>query len=110
MTIAPVEPPEFEYAIEVLPPSRIGRRWRYELWQGASLLAAGWRLSPLSAERAVRVAALRRVHARKGVVPLPSALDGNLHGSTVFDRVGRAVCVLRRREPDARSARSARAA
>src|SRR5689334_13802577 len=102
-----LEPPEFEYAIETLPPSRIGRRWRYELWQGSALLAAGWRLSPLGAARAVRVAALRRVHARNGVVPLPSALDGNLHGATIFDRAGRAVCVLRRREPDVRSARAA---
>ena len=101
------ETPEFEYAIEVLPPSRIGRRWRYELWRGPALLAAGWRLSPLSAERAVRVAALRRLHLSRGGTPLPSALDGRLHGSTLYDRAGRALCVLQRREADVRSSRAA---
>jgi hypothetical protein len=92
------ETPEFEYAIETLPPSRIGWRWRWELWHGRSLVAAGWRLSPRHARDAVRVAALRRVHATRGVVPLPSALDGELRGGAVMDARGRVLCLLRARE------------
>lgn len=90
--------PEFEYAIETLAPSRIGRRWRWELWQGAALLATGWRMSPRRADQAVRVAALRRLHASRGVTPLPSALDGRLDGGTLLDRDGRPLCLLRPRE------------
>ena len=101
------ETPEFEYAIETLPASRLGRRWRWELWSGAALLAAGWNLSPRRAEQAVRAAALRRVHQGRGVVPLPSALQGPLHSGTLVDRAGTALCVLRMREPSLGAARRA---
>ena len=101
------ETPEFEYAIETLPASRLGRRWRWELWHGSALVAAGWRLSPRRAAQAVRVAALRRVHEARGVVPLPGALDGQVHGGAVLDRHGRPLCLLRMREPALGAARAA---
>ena len=63
--------PAFEYAFEALPPGRVGfHRWRWELWQGAALLACGWRISPGDAERALRAAASRRSHELIGVHPL----------------------------------------
>lgn len=43
------------YALYVLPPGRFPfRRWRWELWHGAGLVAAGWRTSRPSAERALQ--------------------------------------------------------
>jgi hypothetical protein len=63
--------PQFAYALHPLPPSRVGlRRWRWELWQGATLLAAGWRLSQEQAQRALCTAASRRGHALLGLHPL----------------------------------------
>ena len=38
--------PVFEYAVHPLPPSSLGRRWRWELWEGGgALVAAGWNVS-----------------------------------------------------------------
>jgi hypothetical protein len=66
-----VDGPEFAYALHPLPPNRVGlRRWRWELWQGAMLLAAGWRASQGHAQRALCTAASRRAHALLGVHPL----------------------------------------
>jgi hypothetical protein len=63
--------PEFAYALHPLPPNRSGvRRWRWELWQGAALVAAGWRLSQQHAERALCAAASRRGHAQLGLYVL----------------------------------------
>jgi hypothetical protein len=63
--------PEFAYALHPLPPSHVGlRRWRWELWHGATLVAAGWRLSQQHAERALCVAASKRGHAQLGLHPL----------------------------------------
>ncbi|MEA2444231.1 MAG: hypothetical protein QOJ12_1523, partial [Thermoleophilales bacterium] len=46
--------PSFEYSLSELPPGRVGfRRWRWELWHGAVLLASGWRLSARDARRAL---------------------------------------------------------
>ena len=43
------------YALYLLPPGRFPfRRWRWELWHGARLVAAGWRTSRPHAERALR--------------------------------------------------------
>ena len=51
---------QFAYALHELPPGRWGfRRWRWELWHGAALVAAGWRMSRPHAERALRA------HARE---------------------------------------------
>ena len=59
----------FSYVLEALPPSRLGRRWRWELWEGPRLLRAGWRLSPRRAEQALHVAASLRAHERTGRRP-----------------------------------------
>jgi hypothetical protein len=64
------DPPEFEYVVEPLPPSRVGRRWRWQLWRGDRLLAAGWNLGERRAHRALRTAASRAAHDLAGVVPL----------------------------------------
>ncbi len=62
---------ELHYALDLLPAGRFPfRRWRWELWSGAALLAAGWRLNPLHAQRALRVRALRYAHRVHGLHPL----------------------------------------
>ncbi|HEX6389077.1 MAG TPA: hypothetical protein VFZ89_06520 [Solirubrobacteraceae bacterium] len=43
------------YALYVIPPGRFPvRRWRWELWHGTRLVAAGWRTSRPMAERALQ--------------------------------------------------------
>jgi hypothetical protein len=60
--------PTFAYAVAPLPPGRVGfRRWRWELWQGAVLVSAGWTTAPGDVERALRRAASRRIHDLRGV-------------------------------------------
>lgn len=59
---------EFSYAVEALPPGHLPfHRWRWELWQGAWMLAAGWCTAPAAAERALLRAASRRLHELRGV-------------------------------------------
>jgi hypothetical protein len=66
-----IEPLELTYELELLPPGRFPfRRWRWELWNGAHLLAAGWRVSALHAQRAMRVHALHYALRRHGLHPL----------------------------------------
>ena len=99
--------PAFEYALAELPPGRVGfRRWRWELWHGAALLASGWRLSPGDARRALRAAASRRVHELLGLTVLrperARALDAFRDGAVVRVDCGVVTCVLEpRRPPDA---------
>jgi hypothetical protein len=99
--------PAFEYALAELPPGRVGfRRWRFELWQGAALLATGWRLSPADARRALRTAASRRSHELLGVRPLrperTRELDAFNAGASVRVDCGAVTCVLSPRvAPDA---------
>lgn len=63
--------PELHYVFGALPPGRLPfRRWRYELWHGAMLLASGWRTSERAAERALRTAASASVHRMFGLHPL----------------------------------------
>ena len=65
------DPPAFSYALHRLPPGRLGvRRWRWELWHGVALLAAGWRSTSQDAERALRSAASRRAHELRGLLAL----------------------------------------
>ena len=68
--------PLFEYALEALPPGRLGRRWRWELWEtgGGGMLAAGWNFSERAARRAVRIAAARRMYERLGLGVVPAAV------------------------------------
>ena len=65
------EPIELTYVLHLLPTGRIPfRRWRWELWHGSQMLAAGWRLSVLHAQRALRAHALRYAHRLHGLHPL----------------------------------------
>jgi hypothetical protein len=91
--------PAFEYALDELPPGRVGfRRWRWELWHGAALLASGWRLSPADARRALRSAASRRAHELLGLTVLrperARALDTFRDGAVVRVDCGVVTCVL----------------
>lgn len=65
------EPIELTYALYLLPVGRFAfRRWRWELWHGPQLLAAGWRLNVLHAQRALRAHAVRHAHRLHGLHPL----------------------------------------
>jgi hypothetical protein len=62
---------EFAYALHELPPGRLPfRRWRWELWHGAKLEAAGWRVSERDAVRALGAHAARVAHRFFGLRPL----------------------------------------
>jgi hypothetical protein len=62
------DPIELIYDLQALPAGRIPfHRWRWELWHGQHMLAAGWRLHPLQAQRALRQYALRHAHRIHGV-------------------------------------------
>jgi hypothetical protein len=62
---------QFSYALHPLPPGRVPfRRWRWELWHGATLIAAGWRLSRPQAGRALRLSAAEFGHRLFGL-PTP---------------------------------------
>jgi hypothetical protein len=96
--------PSFEYALRELPPGRVGfRRWRWELWHGAALMAAGWRLSQRDARRALRTAASRRAHELLGLTVLrperAQALDAFAPGAVVRVDCGAVTCVLEPRRP-----------
>ncbi len=78
---AAVEGLRFGYALHLLPPGRVGfRRWRYELWHGAHLHAAGWCTERRGAERALRRHATRVAHAVFGLKADASALDAAVDG------------------------------
>jgi hypothetical protein len=63
---------EFAYALHRLPPGRFPfARWRWELWHGAELIAAGWRLSRADAGRALRLQAAEFGHRLFGL-PVPA--------------------------------------
>jgi hypothetical protein len=75
-----VEGLQFAYALHPLPPGRLPlRRWRWELWHGATLIAAGWRLSRPQAGRALRLSAAEFGHRLFGL-PLPARDPGDGHG------------------------------
>lgn len=59
----PVQGLQFHYALHELAAGRIGyRRWRWELWHGATLHATGWCSSKVGAERALRTYAAKNAH------------------------------------------------
>jgi hypothetical protein len=67
---------QFSYALHQLPPGRLPfARWRWELWHGATLIAAGWRLSRPQAGRALRVHAAEFGHRLFGL-PAPPRVPG----------------------------------
>src|SRR3954470_11108200 len=58
----------FSYVLHELPRGRFPfRRWRFELWHGARLEAAGWRTTERDAARALRNHASRVAHAMFGL-------------------------------------------
>ena len=74
-----IDPIELSYALCLLPAGGVTfRRWRWELWHGPRLLAAGWRLNPLHAQRALRTHAMRYAHRLHGLHLLrPDAGDAS---------------------------------
>ncbi len=71
-----VEGLQFAYALYPLPPGRLPfGRWRWELWHGATMVAAGWRLSRPQAGRALRLHAAEFGHRLFGL-PVPERRPG----------------------------------
>ncbi len=67
-----VEGLQFAYALHELPPGRFPfRRWRWELWHGERLIAAGWRITRADAARALRIHAAEFGHRLFGL-PAPA--------------------------------------
>jgi hypothetical protein len=109
-----VEGLEFAYALYPLPAGRVPfRRWRWELWHGANLLAAGWRLGRPDAGRALRVHAAEFGHRLFGLTaPAREEMSDRrdlLPGTAERLAVGAISCMLvpraLEREPAARLAR-----
>jgi hypothetical protein len=70
------EPIELNYDLYLMPRGRVSfRRWHWELWRGATLLAAGWRLDPLEAQRTIRIHAVRYAHRVHGLRVLRPDVD-----------------------------------
>jgi hypothetical protein len=98
-----VEGLSFSYVLHELPLGRFPfRRWRFELWHGARLEAAGWRSTERDAARALRGHASRVAHAMFGLrAPTgeagagpalrPGAAVRVQHGATAFSLVPRAL-------------------
>jgi hypothetical protein len=90
---------EFAYALYALPPGRLPfRRWRWELWHGSNLLAAGWRLSRADAGGALRARAAEFGHRLFGL-PAPHADTRPLRrdlcpGTTERLAIGPITCLL----------------
>ena len=64
--------PEFQYEMRLLPRGRFTfRRWRYELWHGARLIAAGWRVQRPDAAQALRTHGTDFAHHLFGLRPPP---------------------------------------
>lgn len=94
-----VEGLRFSYALHPLPPGRLPlRRWRWELWHGSTMVAAGWRLSRPQAGRALRVHAAAFGHRLFGL-PEPSveayAAAGDIRpGASEQLAIGPITCLL----------------
>ena len=100
------EVPVFEYAVE---PLRGRTRWRWELWDGATLAAAGWHVTSRHAELAVRTAAAARAHERLGLRVLRPALKRAVAAAGLTTRIelGPVGCELVPRPQDQRIRRAA---
>ena len=89
----------FAYALYPLPPGRLPfRRWRWELWHGATMIAAGWRFSRPQAGRALRLSAAEFGHRLFGL-PAPTRRpadgDGDLRPGTAERlAIGSITCLL----------------
>ncbi len=96
------EPIELTYALHLLPAGRLGfRRWRWELWHGPQLVAAGWRVTAPHAQRALRTHASRYAHRLHGLHPLrpesAAAPESMWRGDTVTVDCGALTVRLTRR-------------
>ncbi|MTD46910.1 hypothetical protein GKE82_22110 [Conexibacter sp. W3-3-2] len=73
---------EFDYALHLLPPGRMGfSRWRWELWHGSTLLATGWRTDRGAAVRALQGHGARvalRMFGLRREPPAPATLTRDL--------------------------------
>lgn len=92
------ELPTFSYLIEPMPPSPVGRRWRWQLYRGERLLAAGWHYGQRQALGALRTATSRAAHELAGLTalrPERATTDGRFFaGATVQLTCGALRCVL----------------
>ena len=90
--------PEYHYTVEPLGPSRLGHRWRWQLFRGERLVAGGWNMGERRALLAVRTAASRAAHERLGLRALrPERAIADrplLAGATVRLMSGAVSCVL----------------
>lgn len=107
-----IDPVELDYDIQPLPPGVVGfRRWRWELWHGPRMLAAGWRVSALHAQRALRTHAVRYVHRLHGLHLLRPTVavapEVEWRTQPVVVEWGELQVVLSRREPRVESSRLA---
>jgi hypothetical protein len=83
-----VEGLSFSYRLYELPPGRLPfRRWRWELWHGARLEAAGWRLTQRDATRALRQHGSRVGHRLFGLQPPPDDARGEVFAPGAAVRV-----------------------
>ena len=104
-----VEGLQFGYALHELPPGRLPfRRWRWELWHGSTLVAAGWRLSRPQAGRALGLSAAVFGPRLFGLRPPPrdeQAAAGDLRPG-VAERlaIGPITCLLVPRALESRAA------
>src|SRR4051794_41554168 len=100
--MAIVEALSFSYVLHELPRDRLPfRRWRFELWHGARLEAAGWRTSERDALRALHKHGSRVAHRMFGLRPPADAPPGAglrpgaavrvQHGGIAFALVPRAL-------------------
>ncbi len=65
-----VEGLQLGYALHELPPGRWPfRRWRFELWHGERMVAAGWRMTERDAVRALRKHGSALGHSLFGLRP-----------------------------------------
>ncbi|MDO8211071.1 hypothetical protein [Conexibacter sp. CPCC 206217] len=64
------ELPTFSYLIEPMPPTQLGRRWRWQLYRGERMLAAGWHYGQRQALGALRTATSRATHELAGLTAL----------------------------------------
>jgi hypothetical protein len=88
-----VEGLRFSYALHELPPGRLPfRRWRWELWHGSTLHAAGWRAAERDALRALGTHAARVGYALFGLRaagrPAPAIPRDAKPGMTIRLRAG----------------------
>ncbi|HEY4279293.1 MAG TPA: hypothetical protein VGM91_13805 [Conexibacter sp.] len=90
--------PTYAYTIEPLPLNQLGRRWRWQLYRGERLVAAGWHYGQRQALGALRTAASRATHERLGLAPLRpqhATTDRRfIAGATVQLTCGALRCIL----------------